>query len=488
MAGTFVAAIDNTVVGTAMPTVIGDLGGIDRYGWVFTAYLLVSTATTPVFGRLSDVAGRKRVYMGALIGFVGASMLAGLSQSMDQLIFFRALQGIGAGALIPTGFTMIGDLFEVRERGRVQGFFSSVWASSAIIGPTVGGLITQALSWRWAFYVNLPIGLIALALLIYGFRDRAEPRAGRVDWVGASLFAAAAALLLLGINGEAPLLTFPAAVALGALFVRSQRRSPQPLIAFHLLRIPIIGAGLAIALIGGAVQFGATTYLPPFVQGVLGRTPVEAGLALAAMSVAWPAGSMVTGWYLLRIGVRRAVLAGSLSMAAGGLVLSLVGPDSPIVLIVIGAAATGLGMGCTNTPVLVGAQTAVGYANRGVVTSLQRFSRTLGGAVGVASFGALLNAAVGPRINELTILLDPRTRVTVDPNVIAPARELLASGLHGVFVGLLVISIIGIVLAFQMPEHVLSELDSSRRKPEPSATLDATEKLAPEPAGPIGSG
>lgn len=486
MAGTFVAAIDNTVVGTAMPTVIGDLGGIDRYSWVFSAYLLVSTVTTPVFGKLSDVMGRKRIYLFALLVFVGSSMLAGLAQTMDQLIAFRALQGVGAGALIPTGFTMIGDLFDVRERGRVQGFFSSVWASSAIVGPTVGGLITQAFSWRWVFYVNLPIGALAIGLLVLGFQDRAEHRAGRVDWLGASLFASSATLLLLGLNGISAPLSLSAGAVLAVLFVQVERHSAEPLIAFDLLRVPIIGVGLAIALIGGAVQFGATTYLPPFVQGVLGRSPVEAGLALAAMSIAWPAGSMITGWFLLRTGVRRAVLAGSLSLALGTLFLSTLGTDTPIVILLIGAAATGFGMGCTNTPVLVGAQTAVGYANRGIVTSLQRFSRTLGGAVGVASFGAMLNAVIGPRVQELTVLLDPRTRGVIDPALIAPVRDLLAQGLHAIFVGLFVIALASIILALKMPAHVLG----------PSGTVliqrdgrDADARSsAPEPAVPAGRG
>src|SRR3954468_14569549 len=172
MTGMAVAALDSTVVGTAMPTAIGELGGVDRYSWVFASYLLVSTATTPVFGRLADVHGRKRVYFTALVVFVGASMLCGQAQSMEWLIAGRALQGLGAGALISTGITMIGDLFDVRQRGRVQGFTASVWATSAIVGPTIGGIITQALSWRWTFYVNLPIGLIAIALLMTSDRCR----------------------------------------------------------------------------------------------------------------------------------------------------------------------------------------------------------------------------------------------------------------------------------------------------------------------------
>src|SRR5690348_11894468 len=240
MTGMAVAALDSTVVGTAMPTAIGDLGGVDRYSWVFAAYLLVSTATTPVFGRFSDVHGRRKVYVAALITFIAASMLCGQSQTMNELIAFRALQGLGAGALISTGITMLGDLFTIQQRGRVQGFTASVWAMSAIVGPTIGGVITQALSWRWTFYVNFPIGIIALLLLLT-LHEREEHRGGTIDWTGALIFTAATTLLLLGVNGTYPIATIPAAVALGALFVWIEGRTKEPLVDLTLLGVPIIG-------------------------------------------------------------------------------------------------------------------------------------------------------------------------------------------------------------------------------------------------------
>src|SRR5690349_15531198 len=306
MVGMFVAALDTTVVGTAMPTAIGELGGIDRYSWVFAAYLLVSTATTPVFGRFADVHGRKRVYFAALVLFVGASTLCGLASSMDQLIAFRALQGLGAGGLISTGVTMIGDLFDARQRGRMQGFTSSVWAVSSLIGPAIGGVITQTLSWRWTFYVNVPIGLIAIALLLT-LREREEHRGGGIDWFGAIAFASATALLLLGVNGTVPVITLPGAVLLGGAFVLIERLTAEPLVDLTLLGIPLIGIGLGLSLLMGVMQFSATTFVPPFAQGVLGRPPIEAGFALASMGIGWPIGAVVTGWFLLRIGLRRAV-------------------------------------------------------------------------------------------------------------------------------------------------------------------------------------
>lgn len=451
MTGMFVAALDSTVVGTAMPTAIGDLGGIDRYSWVFAAYLLTSTATTPVFGRFSDVVGRKRVYFVALVVFVGASMLCGQSQTMDELIVFRALQGLGAGALVSTGITMIGDLFDIRQRGRVQGFTASVWATSAIIGPTIGGIITQALSWRWTFYVNLPIGLLAIVLLL-NLHDREEHHGGSIDWLGAVVFAAAATSLLLGVNGTYPLVTIPAAVVLTLLFLSIERRTPEPLVDLTLLGIPIIGLGLALTLVQGVIQFGATTFIPPFAQGVLGKTPVEAGLALGVMSVGWPIGSVTTGWFLIRIGLRRAVITGAALALAGNLVLATLTSDAPLALLGFGAGVLGVGMGVIATPLMVGAQTAVGYRKRGVVTSLVNFTRSLGGAVGVAALGATLNTAIGPRAAELTPLLDPRGHGTLSAAG-EDARLVFAGGLHTVFITLLALAAIAVVIAFRLPAH-----------------------------------
>ena len=452
MTGMAVAALDSTVVATAMPTAIADLGGVDRYSWVFASYLLVSTATTPVFGRFADVHGRKRVFLTALVVFVGASMLCGQAQSMDWLIAGRALQGLGAGALISTGITMLGDLFDVRQRGKVQGFTASVWATSAIIGPTIGGIITQTLSWRWTFYVNLPIGLIAIALLMT-LHEREEHRGGGIDWIGAITFAAAAALLLLGVNGTYPAITLTGALVLAILFVIIERRVDQPLVDLTLLSNPVIGIGLMLNVLLGVMQFSTTTFVPPFAQGVLGRTPLEAGLALGAMSIGWPIGSTTTGWFLLRIGYRRAILAGSFVALLGAAVLSTVEADASLLVLVIGSALIGIGMGVTATPLLVGVQTVVAYQRRGIVTSLTNFSRSLGGAVGVAALGAVMNAAIGPRATDVEALLSPGTHGSVA--AAGAARDLLAAGLHTVFVVIVAIALASLLLATRLPSHDL---------------------------------
>ena len=455
MTGTFVAAMDVSVIGTAMPTVIGELGGIDRYGWVFSAYLLTSTATTPLFGRLADMFGRKPLYFGALITFVAFSMLAGTSRSMDELIVYRALQGVGAGALLPTGFTMIADLYDRRTRAKVVGLFSTVWVISAIIGPVIGAAITQTISWRWTFYVNLPIGLAALALLVLTFSDTGEHHRQRIDWLGAAAFTAAATLLMLGLNGVAPVATVLLALVLAAFFVRIERGTDAPMIDVALVRQPLIAATIALTLASGVIQFGVISYLPPFVQGVLGGQPAEAGLALAAMTIGWSAGATVVGWVLFRIGLRTVVLAGSVALSLGILWLTLLTVDSAFVLVLAASTVVGIGMGWTSMPVFVTAQTSVGYAQRGAVTSLIQFARTLGGAAGVAALGSVLNTRLGPFAQEASVLLDPRPGADLAAG--APMRAALADGLHWVYVGMLVVAVVAIALARRLPAEMPEE-------------------------------
>ena len=457
MTGTFVAAMDVSVVGTAMPTVIGELGGIDRYAWVFSAYLLASTVTTPVFGRLADMFGRKLIYFGALVTFVAFSMLCGTATSLDQLIVYRALQGLGAGALLPTGFTIVGDLYSREARAKVTGVFSSVWVGAAIAGPAIGGFLTQALSWRWVFYVNLPIGLVALALLIFGYRDSGEHHRQRIDWAGAVTFAAAATSLMLGLNGVLPLLLLPAALALGAVFVRIEMRSDAPMIDLELVRDPLIGAGIALTLAAGAVQFGASSFVPPFIQGAQGGQPSEAGLALGAVSIGWSAGATISGWILLRAGVRRIVTAGSLAMILSVGAYVLMGPGVPILLIAAIGFVLGVGMGWTGNPVLIAVQTSVGYRQRGAATSLVQFARSLGGAAGVAALGSIFTVSLGGGAAEASVLLDPIARGHVDPATLASVRTDLANSLHAVYVAMVVLALISLILARRLPAELPAE-------------------------------
>lgn len=458
MTGTFLAAMDISVVGTAMPTVIGELGGIDRYGWVFSAYLLTSTVVTPVFGRMSDMFGRKPIYLGALIAFTALSMLCGTARTIDELIAYRALQGLAAGALLPTGFTIIGDLYDRKTRAKVIGLFSSVWVGSALVGPLIGGFLTQTLSWRWTFYVNLPFGILATLLLIFAFRDTGEHHRQKLDWLGTIVFTAAATALMLGFNGIAPLVTVPAALVLGALFVAIERRAASPMIDLALISQPLISAALLLSLLVGAIQFGFLSYVPPFVQGVQGGQPAEAGIAIGAMSIGWSVGATVVGWLLLRIGVRRATTIGAVMLAASVLVLVFLAADSPIALVAGAGVIAGAGLGWLTSPIVITLQTSVGYAQRGAVTSLLQFVRTLGGATGVAALGSLLTATLGARAGDARVLLDPIGRGDADLERIAPIRGALAEGLHAIYIAMLAASVVVIFLSRRLPEEMPAEV------------------------------
>ncbi len=449
VASTLVAALDNSIVGTVMPTVIGELGGIERYAWVFSVYLLLVTVVTPIGGRLADIGGRKPVYLAGLAIFVAGSALSGLSTSMEQLIAFRAVQGLGAGILLPVGVTVIGDLFDVRLRARVQSLFSTVWITAALVGPAVGGIIAETLSWRWAFYVNIPIGIVAATILVLGLRETHVHREGTLDWPGALVLSSATVSLLLAMNGTQTVLLLPAAAALTFAFVAIERRARDPLIDLSLLRVPAIGPGLAVYAGVAVILFSVVTYLPPFVQGVQGARPIEVGALVTALSLGWSTGSIGTGLILLRIGVRRAVLIGSASLLVGA------------------TFASGLGIGTSANAILVGAQSAVSARSRGVVTSLLLFTQSLGASVGVGVLGAVLAVGLGPRAPEVGALLDPASRARTDVAITSALVDLLAAALHQVYVALVAIAVLSALLAWRLtasmpdrPEPV--EVDRAR--------------------------
>ncbi len=319
MAAVFLAAMESTVVATAMPTVIASLGGIRIYSWTFSAFLLTSTVTMPIWGRLADQVGRRRAYLAGLALFLLGSALAGLSRSMEQLIAFRALQGLGAGSLISIGMTIVGDLYGVERRAKMQGYFSSVWGVASLVGPLVGGLLTDRVSWRWVFYINLPFGLLAAAAIAIGLRDesRDRPRAS-FDLFGMGVFAAAISALLVGLveigAGESRRPTGVGLLVLSGvllvLFVLVERRVAEPVIPLHLFGNPILRAAAATGLLSGMAMFGAITYVPLYLQAVTGSTATQAGWVLMPFVLGWVVFSVVGARLVLRVGYRRVVLAG----------------------------------------------------------------------------------------------------------------------------------------------------------------------------------
>lgn len=464
MAAIAVAALDSTVVGTAMPTIIGQLGGLSEYGWVFSGYLLVSTTTVPLYAKLADIYGRKPVFFVALGLFVAGSMLCGLSGSMLELILFRAIQGIGAGGVQPLAFTIVGDVFEPVQRARMQGVFSAVWGVSAVIGPAIGGIITATVGWRWVFYLNVPVGAVAAVLIGITLHEHVVRHEHRIDWWGALLLSAGIALLLFTVSegGELFGWTSPLVIGLGVAsaasligFVVVERTTREPLIDFALLRRPVIASGLAVGALAGVVMFGVQTYVPPMVQGVHGGTPIEAGIAVAAMSIGWPIGSVVGGRAMLRFGPRPTIIAGGAMLVVGTAIFTQVGQYGALWVAVLASAITGLGMGLAATTILVVVQGEVSWRQRGVATGLVQFSRTIGGAVGVGVMGGILAAFVGAASSAI---LDPIGRAQLTPDQLASGRDALEAGLQVVYWLMAAASVAVAVLAVRtMPAVRLGE-------------------------------
>jgi EmrB/QacA subfamily drug resistance transporter len=433
----FVAAMDSTVVGTALPTIARELNGFSLYSWVFAGYLLTGTTSVPIWGRLADLYGRRRVLLAGLAIFVIASLLCGASTSMVALILFRTLQGVGAGCLQPVTITVIGDIFPLAQRARLQGLFSAMWAVAAITGPLLGALFVSTVGWRWIFGINLPIG-IAAALLLRGYHEKHEQRAqGGLDLPGAAALTIGVALLLWGLGaGNAaaqPVLpALAAAVVVLVGFFLIERRSSGPTIPLALLRRRSIGPPMLVALLAGTVMFGATAYVPLFVQGALGGSTYQAGAAVAPMSLGWPVASVISGRLLLRVGFRWLALVGALLLVLGAIMLAVRPPGGGILWVGLSSAVIGAGLGTISTPVLIVIQSSVPWDQRGSATALNQFSRTIGGAVGVAALGILLVARLKDEAARLglppAVIANP-----LHPGAGAAAQALLGAGLETVF-------------------------------------------------------
>ena len=440
LGGSFLAAIEATIVATAMPTVVEQFGGLAHYSWVFSGYMLTSTVTTPVWGRLSDVYGRRRPYLIAIGLFVIGSMLCGIATSMTQLIVFRALQGVGAGGLLPLGMVILGDMFSLTERARAQALFAGVWGVASIAGPLLGALLTESASWRWIFFMNLPFGAAAAYLVGRFLVDRLPAHGAVVDYVGALLLMGAVSTLMLALNqtgvADATLpvgvvrALYVAAALLTVTFVAMERRTPQPILPLSLLGNRMVAATTVSGTLLGIAIFGALAFVPLYVQSALGRSAREAGSTLTPLLLGWVSMSIVTGRLLPRVGFRPFILAGLTCVSIGFVGLAVVRPETPLWRMHVDLGLMGVGMGMTMLSLLLAVQATVAREQLGVATSLGQFTRSIGGAVGVALMGAVVTASlpVGPH---------------------APAA--LAIGLHRAFMLGAAISIVALVSALLVP-------------------------------------
>jgi MFS family permease len=460
MAANFMVAIEATIVSTAMPQIVGQLGGLPLYSWVFAAFLLTQTATTVVFGKLADLAGRKLVMLVGIAAFLVGSILCGFAWSMPSLIVFRLVQGIGAGAVQPTAMTIVGDLYSAHERGKIQGWLASVWAVSAILGPLAGGLIIQYFSWAWIFWMNLPIGALAAAGFWAFLHERTARGRGRIDHLSAGIFTVAIAAIMADLTAistsgrlEIGLTTLVALVAV-VLFVLQERRSPEPMISLELWGRRPIAAANGASLLAGMVMIGLTTFLPMFVQGVMQKSPLIGGFALSAMVLGWPIGATVGVRGFRRFGVRSVLRVGGVLIPLGSLVfLVLNGESSPIVA-GLGSLVIGLGMGLSSSASIILIQEIVDWSERGSVTASFLFARSLGSTFGATVFGAVLNFGLlrsghaGATSEQLRQLLEQGSAAVGEPG--------LEQSLHLTFVSMFGVSLMVAATLFLVPKVVFA--------------------------------
>ena len=462
-------AIDSTILATAVPSIVDDLGGFSQFPWLFSIYLLTQAVAVPIYGKLADIIGRKTVMLFGIAAFVLGSVLCGLAWSMPALIVFRGLQGLGAGAVGPMGMTIVGDIYTVAERAKVQGYLASVWAISAVVGPTLGGVFVDFLNWRWIFFVNVPLGAVAAWMLIRKFTEHLTRTRHKIDYAGAVLLATGGSLLIFGLlEGGVlwPWISWPSLAVLGggvALLVGCglvERRAEEPILPGWLFTRRILNGANLVSLAVGAMLIGLTSYVPLYSQGVLWTTALVAGFALAAMTIGWPLAASNSGRFYLRIGFRNTGLIGSTLALVGAVVLITVSPQSPVWQIAAACFLVGLGMGLIAGPSLIAAQSTVDWEHRGVVTGAAMFARSMGSAIGIAVFGAIANAALA---GQGTIGMHGGGASDVPPEVLAPA-------IQKVFYGSAVIAVLLVAAVMIIPRRI--EIRDSRSGPGASAPAE----------------
>ncbi|MGD0465033.1 MAG: MDR family MFS transporter [Tepidisphaeraceae bacterium] len=463
------ASMEQTVTSTAMPTIIGSLHGLEHYSWVASIYLLACTVSMPLYGRLADALGRKRVILFAIGLFALSSMLAATARSMPELIAYRGLQGLGAGGIMPVVLTILGDIFTLEERAQIQGLFSAVWGTSALAGPALGWFLVVTLGWRSIFFVNLPFGLLGFLVLSKTYRDQERPRAVHLDLaaIGSLAVGCMALLMLLSRLGPGgwPLNVSLALAGIAALavifFVASERQSTHPIMPVDLLMNRSIGPSLLGSLLLGIGFLSLDTFVPLYVQGVRGGGAGSAAWVVTPVMLTWAMSGIIAAPLVVRWGFRNVSTLGSVLIVVGFsglLVCTVLGVSKHVLAAVL--AVTGLGFGPASMSFLLSAQNAVSWQRRGIVTSSVQFFRTIGGAMGIGILGAVFNIITLPKLATLESsgvtparLLDPRLRSQLSPQILRSAGRMIDGGLHWVFIGMLGVAILQLVVSRWMPRH-----------------------------------
>ncbi len=472
MLAMFMAAIEATIVATAMPAIVAELEDFSLYSWVFSSYLLMNAVTVLIYGKLSDLFGRKPVLTLGIIIFLIGSILCGMASSMEILIFARFVQGFGAGAIMPIATTIVGDIYTKEERAKIQGFLSSVWGISAIMGPAIGGMLVEFVSWRFVFWINIPLGILAIVGLYLFLHENIEKRKPQIDYGGAIFLTIGVTSFMFilvegGVRFEWLSIPVLLLVLLSLLsftaFVLYEKKVDEPMMPFDLWKKRSILIANLTSLTTGVMLIGLSTFLPTFVQGVMEEKAIVAGFALTAMSIGWPLAAMISGRAILTIGFRTTSILGGISLILGSIVFILLSSNDSPVFAAFGSFLVGVGMGLTTTAFIVSIQSTVEWNKRGVATATNMFMRNVGSTLGAALLGGILNSQLLSfftskgvenelNLDSTTLVLDEHQRTSLTSQARMLLQEALEIGLHNVFLVILGFAILSFILITFLPK------------------------------------
>ncbi|MCD4840155.1 MULTISPECIES: MDR family MFS transporter [Neobacillus] len=470
MLAMFMGAVEATIVSTAMPAIVADLGGFTLYSWVFSAYLLMNSVTVLIYGKLSDLFGRKPILTIGILIFLIGSLLCGLATSMKMLVIFRLIQGFGAGAVMPIATTIVGDIYTAEERAKIQGYLSSVWGISAITGPAVGGLLVQYISWKYVFWINIPLGILSLAGIWLFLHENINKKKHQIDYVGAILLTiTVSSIMFVLVEGGSnwpwgswqiisllvlALITFIA-------FVIQEGRASEPVMPFSIWQKRSIFIANITSLTTGIMLIGISSFLPTFVQGVMEQTPIVAGFTLTMMSIGWPIASTLSGRMLITIGNRKTLLIGGGFLIIGSLAFVTMNASSGPLWAATGSFLTGIGMGLTSTAFIVSIQSTVGWEQRGIATAANMFMRNLGNTIGAALLGGIINnrlnhyfaeKATSLTADDANILLKEEERTALTEATRNILQDGLTISLHTVYYVVLTFAIVSLLFICFIPK------------------------------------